>query len=344
MGSAEEKQEEEDFNGPLSDRSCTDIIFLFLFAAFITGMGILSAKAYDEGNIELLIRGYDSYGNICGHENEPIEGVPNSGQDMTLKGNLLYLNPNDLATDTFVRTACVSSCPDQEYTNKQDIPLKFCLPGASQGDEYLCPDVPLYESSEILHRCTPEVLESGAREVVKQAQEITNLVGDDALENFAAEVKRSWREIIYITLVGIALSMAILVMMRFLAAVFVYFVYFLVIFGTIAATTYLWIKYVDEKDKLDNTPEELKTKEDEDNVTAFLIYSIVSTVFTSILLLVMLFMWSRVKLVVALFKEAGVVVMTMPFIVLQPFFTLIAVALFLVYWGVTTLYIVSCSK
>ena len=48
--------------------------------------GVLSYHAYEEGNISLLIRGYDSYGNICGHENEPIEGVPNSGLNMTDKG------------------------------------------------------------------------------------------------------------------------------------------------------------------------------------------------------------------------------------------------------------------
>ncbi|XP_063713972.1 choline transporter-like protein 1 [Symsagittifera roscoffensis] len=285
-------EKEEEFTGPLSDRSCTDVVFLLLFAAFIAGMGVLSYHAYEEGNISLLIRGYDSYGNICGHENEPIEGVPNSGLNMTDKGNLLYLNPNDLATDEFVKTVCVAECPDRTYTSREDIPVQFCLPGARQGDSKLCPDVPLYESC----------------------------------------------------MCGSGLSLLILVLMRFVAALFVYFVYFLVIFGTIAATTVLWIKYLDEKEKLDNTPEELRTGDVEDNVKAFLIYSIVSSVFTVILLLVMLFMWSRVKLVVALFKEAGAVVMSMPFIIVQPFFTIVTVGGFLTYWGVTTLYIASCKS
>ena len=35
---APEEDEEEDMDGPLEDRSCTDIIFLLFFAAFLVGM------------------------------------------------------------------------------------------------------------------------------------------------------------------------------------------------------------------------------------------------------------------------------------------------------------------
>ena len=57
-------------------------------------------------------------------------------------------------------------------------------------------------SSAILHRCTPNMIENRFSDVADQAKKITDLVGDDALENFAAEVKRSWREILYIILIG----------------------------------------------------------------------------------------------------------------------------------------------
>lgn len=32
-----------------------------------------------------LLFGYDSFGNVCGKKNSPVEGAPLSGQDMTLK-------------------------------------------------------------------------------------------------------------------------------------------------------------------------------------------------------------------------------------------------------------------
>ena len=34
------EDEEEDLEGPMEDRSCTDIIFLVFFAAFLVGMVI----------------------------------------------------------------------------------------------------------------------------------------------------------------------------------------------------------------------------------------------------------------------------------------------------------------
>lgn len=32
-----------------------------------------------------LLSGYDSFGNVCGRKNSPVDGAPLSGQDMTLK-------------------------------------------------------------------------------------------------------------------------------------------------------------------------------------------------------------------------------------------------------------------
>ena len=37
------EDEEEDLDGPMEDRSCTDIIFLVFFAAFLVGMVITIA-------------------------------------------------------------------------------------------------------------------------------------------------------------------------------------------------------------------------------------------------------------------------------------------------------------
>lgn len=37
------------------------------------------------GDMRRLIPGYDDKGNICGYKNEPIEGVSDSGLDLTEK-------------------------------------------------------------------------------------------------------------------------------------------------------------------------------------------------------------------------------------------------------------------
>ena len=60
--------------------------------------------------------------------------------------NLLWLNPKDLATSKYVKAVCVEKCPDRDYRVAQEIPLEFCLPGATRGDDKLCPDTPLFRS------------------------------------------------------------------------------------------------------------------------------------------------------------------------------------------------------
>ena len=46
------EDEEEDLDGPMEDRSCTDIIFLVLFAAFLVGMVIrITFKREGDGHV-----------------------------------------------------------------------------------------------------------------------------------------------------------------------------------------------------------------------------------------------------------------------------------------------------
>lgn len=46
---------------------------------FITGSSVAA------GATGRLLFGHDSFGNVCGRKNSPVEGAPLSGQDMTLK-------------------------------------------------------------------------------------------------------------------------------------------------------------------------------------------------------------------------------------------------------------------
>lgn len=51
-------------NGPVMNRSCTDIICCFLFLAFLVGMGGTAAYGYFNGDPILLLTGWDYDGNI----------------------------------------------------------------------------------------------------------------------------------------------------------------------------------------------------------------------------------------------------------------------------------------
>ena len=51
------EDEEEDLDGPMEDRSCTDIIFLVLFAAFLVGMVIrITFKREGEGDGHVIVK------------------------------------------------------------------------------------------------------------------------------------------------------------------------------------------------------------------------------------------------------------------------------------------------
>ena len=58
-----------EFRGPMKNRSCTDIICLFLFIAFIAGWVVVGIYGFNNGNPQTLIYPSNSAGEICGNGN-----------------------------------------------------------------------------------------------------------------------------------------------------------------------------------------------------------------------------------------------------------------------------------
>jgi len=87
-------------NGPLEDRSCTDVLFCLIFLAFLVGFGIVSVIGFKNGQPQRLLAPLDADGKFCGldkgYENYPY----------------LYLaiDPMNVG-DIFSTAVCVSSCP-----------------------------------------------------------------------------------------------------------------------------------------------------------------------------------------------------------------------------------------
>lgn len=61
--------------GPLKKRGCSDLLFALLFIAFVLLMGVLLQQSVGQGEPEVLVRGIDSDGNICGF-NESVKDFP----------------------------------------------------------------------------------------------------------------------------------------------------------------------------------------------------------------------------------------------------------------------------
>jgi hypothetical protein len=96
-------------DGPLEDRSCTDILFCLFFLAFLVGFGIVSVFGYNNGQPDRLLAPLDADGRFC-------------GIDAKVKSHpYLYLVLDPLQTssigDIFETAVCVSSCPMNNTVN-----------------------------------------------------------------------------------------------------------------------------------------------------------------------------------------------------------------------------------
>ncbi|XP_015227013.1 PREDICTED: choline transporter-like protein 1 isoform X4 [Cyprinodon variegatus] len=347
---------------PLEDRSCTDLPWFLLFTLFCVGMGSICGFTVVTGGAARLVFGYDSYGNTCGRRNERIEGVKLSGLDHTDRKFVFFLDPCniDLVQRKIKSMAlCVSLCPTEELKTYQDL-RRFAMINGSELCSYelpahdypaqterfsRCPKLPVPRSKPlpVFNRCTPVDVSCYA----KFAEAVVTFVGDSSvLHRLIAGVAASKEIIIGLCVLALALSMILMVIIRYISAVLVWILTSLVVLGSLAGTSVLWWLYIDYRlygnDTSSKVLKDLKEEPKEelrDSGQALLVYAASATVFTIILLLLMLFMRKRVALTIALFHVAGKVFIHLPLLTLQPFVTFLALLLFWIYWILVLLFL-----
>ncbi|KAM9856636.1 choline transporter-like protein 1 isoform 1-T1 [Aulostomus maculatus] len=341
---------------PLEERSCTDIPWLIIFTLFCIGMACICGYTIATGAASRLISGYDSYGNTCGHNNTKMEGVELSGRNMIENKYVFFLNPCNI--DFINRkiksiALCVSKCPATELKTYSDL-KQFALNNGSALCTYdvtptrypshsdrlnKCPKLPVPASKTVplFHRCIP--VDIGC--FVEFAQALVTFVSDNSvLRRVIAGVMASKDIIIGLCVLALALSLIMMVVIRYISKVLVWILTVLVVIGTIAGTGVLWWLYVDHRNALNNQTTSVFGKEvAADNVKALLVYAIGATIFTVILLLVMFFLRKRVALTIALFHVAGKVFIHVPLLALQPFWTFLCLMLFWAYWIAVLLFL-----
>ncbi|XP_033645183.1 choline transporter-like protein 1 [Asterias rubens] len=341
---------EDGFDGPLADRSCRDVICLIIFLLFWVGMGYVAVVSIRDGQPERLIFGADSFGNVCGRQNQHIDGVRLSGTDLTDKPFVFMFNSDAIKNPLKPgKTICVSACPETTLLFMSDVielarnrSIFLCeynvtiddYDTAEQGDNAPCPNTPVLASVPILNRCIPSAAISIA----------SSMIDTDWLKRAATDVENSWREILYLCAISFGLSLVVLVLLRFFAGVLIWTVVCGFIVGSLGGSGYLWYLWWLENAILQTyLPSDPSKDEQDHTVKTMLIYAGVASGVTVILLLVLLVMRKRIALVVALFKEAGRAVASMPFLLLQPVWTLLALAVLIAYWGFVYLYLVTAG-
>ncbi|XP_071543360.1 choline transporter-like protein 1 isoform X2 [Panulirus ornatus] len=301
---------DDTFCGPLHKRVCRDVIFLIIFIAFVIGAIFYLGYVSMEGDTARIIYGHDRYGNVCGQKNEKYFNLDKSGQDFTDKPYLsVGLELGELLDGHWqgLTGTCVARCPANN-------------------------------STQVGNRCIPIRTDDAA----KKFDDITNVTFGITAENFFKTVGQdlgtSWVEIIILCSIALGFAVIVTALLRFLASIVVWLTVIIIVVGSVGGTIYLWvIWHLKNKElmalKASNTaskPLEIDMKET--SVRTYLIMAIIATIITVLALILLIAMRNRIRLVIALFNEAGKAVAAMPLILLQPLWTFVWITVVCMVW------------
>uniref|UniRef100_A0A2K5D3X6 Choline transporter-like protein n=1 Tax=Aotus nancymaae TaxID=37293 RepID=A0A2K5D3X6_AOTNA len=320
------------FRGPIKNRSCTDVICCVLFLLFILGYIVVGIVAWVYGDPRQVLYPRNSTGAYCG-----------MGENKD-KPYLLYFN---------IFSCILSSNIISVAENGLQCPTPQTVITSLQQE--LCPSF-LLPSAPALGRCfpwtnvTPPVL-PGITNGTTIEQGISGLI--DSLNARDISVKifedfaQSWYWILVALGVALVLSLLFILLLRLVAGPLV-LVLILGVLGVLAyAIYYCWEEYRVLRDKGASISQLGFTT----NLSAYrsvqetwLAALIVLAVLEAILLLVLIFLRQRIRIAIALLKEASKAVGHMMSTMFYPLVTFVLLLICIAYWAMTALYLATSGQ
>uniref|UniRef100_A0A673MQ79 Choline transporter-like protein n=1 Tax=Sinocyclocheilus rhinocerous TaxID=307959 RepID=A0A673MQ79_9TELE len=342
---------------------CTDVLCCVIFVIVILGYIVLGTVAWMHGDPRKVVYPTDSYGQFCGQQ-----------------AILFYFNILQCANPTvLINLQCPTTQVIQTLFANH---LSFCLSwialylalacfvtDASVSLVYLScvypsaqTDLPL--TSTFLQRCFPDfITRNGTLTVANQTsfkdghgkirsvvdlRDAANLldakeVGIKIFEDYAS----SWFWILIGLVISMLVSLIFILLPRFTAGV----LFWMVIFGVIAAVGYgIWHCYW-EYSSLKGKPDSDITIPDIGFQTDFrvylqlsqtwLIFMISLAVIEAIIILVLIFLRNRVRIAIALLKEGSKAIGCIMSTLFYPIITFLLLAICIAYWAVTAVFLAS---
>ncbi|XP_048352178.1 choline transporter-like protein 3 isoform X1 [Sphaerodactylus townsendi] len=328
---------------PLMYRKCTDSLWLMLFFLFWAGLMFITGYAVTAGAAERLVFGYDSYGNICGRKNTPVAGAPLSGQDMTNRKFVFFLNSCDLKIQNLKINStalCVSSCPQEQLNSLEDIQLfadnnGSCLcvyslntTGCIHNPKapVICPSLPVPPSVSfpLFNRCVPQNDECYSQ----FAPVLIDVVNEvDIFHRVLSGIMAGRETVIGLCVLALSFSIIVMLIFRFISILLIHIFLTLVVFGLLFVSGIMWWLYCNYT----NEPSiELETEKE--NMKLLLGFSILSTIVTVVLLLLILILRKRIGRTIHLFQVVSKIISNIPSLLFQPLWTFMILIFFWVYW------------
>ncbi|KYQ54280.1 Choline transporter-like protein 1 [Trachymyrmex zeteki] len=285
----------------VKNRSCTDFFAIIILLVLAGGFVFMMTNVVEKGDVFRVINGYDDCGDVCGRVNSP-ENDPKfkcKGVDYT---NKPYLEI-DLEVTGVKKRTCVESCVQDE--------TKILF----------------------LNRCMHKKLTETINSIIRTLR-LESLYNDAV-----TDLGIAWRELIYLLLIALALSLGILVAFRYMVQYVIYVVLIGAVLACIGGTTYLWLAWYHEKKSMERG----EVFPEDSSVEPYFIYAIIMSVVSVIVLLVILVMRKRIELVMQLFREAGKAVYSMPALLFQPIYTYLLIGSTVIAWVYCMLWIESAG-
>jgi hypothetical protein len=321
-------------DGPLAKRTCRDPICCLLFVAFLGAMFGIAAWGYSQGNPGLIGRGYDYNGRMCGMDDE-VKDYP-----------YLYF-PIPVSTDYLKMTVCVKSCPksDSELTVE-------CKPTTYHtdciGDSTMSSDITaggsafdnkfyIYATTGYVSRfCVPQV------DGTKFASAANTVLNTDVLEQWISDIRETWPVIAVSIAVAFVIGFIYMVLLRYCSGVLTWFA----ILAFIAGTAILGWRFYDNATKVASETGSISSTDNSETSTSktILAQKIIAYVcwgVSGFTFLVVLCLFNRIRLAIAIMKAAADYVKATPSVFIVPPVTVLILLVFYAFWSSAAIFLVS---
>ncbi|KAJ7993555.1 hypothetical protein DPEC_G00273620 [Dallia pectoralis] len=374
------------FRGPIQNRGCTDVGCCVLFVLIILGYIALGTVAWIHGDPRKVLHPTDSHGQFCGQQETPNENkaILFYFNILQCASPVVLINLHCSTTQL-----CVSKCPDRFATyldmqynyrsNKSywDYYKQFCKPGFDNPGKSLtqvlrdedCPSM-VVPSRTFLQRCFPDfITRNGTLTVANKtnfkdglgkmrsvidlrhaANGITSLldakeVGMKIFEDYA----NSWYWILIGLVITMVVSLAFILLLRFTAAILLWFV----IFAVIAVVGYgIWHcywefsslkgkKHIDSDVTISDIGFQTDFRVYLQLSQTWLIFMISLSVIELVIIIILIFLRSRVRIAIALLKEGSRAIGYIMSTLFYPILTFVLLVICIAYWAVTAVFLAS---
>ncbi|XP_053286886.1 choline transporter-like protein 5-B isoform X1 [Pleuronectes platessa] len=375
----EPRKFDPNFRGPVHNRSCTDVVCCVIFVIVILGYIALGTVAWIHGDPRKVVYPTDSHGQFCGQKNTPNANKAILFYFNMLRcANPAVLINLQCPTTQLCVSKCpdrFATLLDAWNTKNWEYYKQFCKPGFKIGSKSTiqvirdedCPSM-IVPSRPFLQRCFPDfITRNGILTVANQtifkdgdnnkrsvsdlqnaAKGIANLlsakeVGMKIVEDYA----NSWYWILIGLVITMAVSLLFILLLRYTACVLLW----LIVLGVITAVGYgIWHCYW-EYSFLSGKPGANVTISDIGFHTDFsvylhlsqtwLVFMIALAVIEAIVVIMLIFLRTRLRIAVALLKEGSKAIGYIMSSLFYPIITFFLLAICIAYWAVTAVFLSS---